>query len=110
MIANILNEGGYSNLQQFVKENVKAILSDNKIILSVTFAAVIQTIKTNPQVINLIYNIGTANNGEQHTDDNNNAIKYFEVNKNRLSDLTEKNYENLVEAITSNVIAETVTS
>jgi hypothetical protein len=57
---------------------------------------------------NLIYNIPTTNDGEQHKDDNNNnAIKYLEVNKNSLSDLAEKHYENLVEALTNNAVDNT---
>jgi hypothetical protein len=54
---------------------------------------------------NLIYSIPiNANNGEQHKDSNNNSIKYLEANKNILSDLAEKNYENLVEVLTNNVM------
>ncbi|HZC47479.1 MAG TPA: hypothetical protein VE244_00325 [Nitrososphaeraceae archaeon] len=54
MIANVLNSDneGYSNLKQIVKENVKAVLSNNKILLSASFAAVIQTLKTHPQTVN----------------------------------------------------------
>jgi hypothetical protein len=60
MIANVLNSDneGYSNLKQIVKENVKAVLSNNKILLSASFAAVIQILKTDPQMVKLIYNIG----------------------------------------------------
>ena len=39
---------------QFIKENVKAILSNNKILISASFAAVIQTLKADPQMVNLI--------------------------------------------------------
>jgi hypothetical protein len=54
---------------------------------------------------NLIYSIPiNANNGEQHKDNNNNSIKYLEANKDILLDLAEKNYENLVEALTKNAI------
>ena len=59
-------------------------------------------------MINIIYKILTANDAEQHKDDNNdnngNAIKYLESNKDSLSDLVKKNYENLLEALTNNAI------
>jgi hypothetical protein len=54
LIANILNGEGYSKLKQIAKENVKAVLSDNKIVISTAFAALIQTIKADPQMVNLI--------------------------------------------------------
>jgi phosphoribosylaminoimidazole (AIR) synthetase len=78
---NILNGEGDSMIKQIVKENVKAVISEKKEIISASFAAVIQTLKVDPQMINLIYNTGTANNGEQFKGDNNNAIKYLESNK-----------------------------
>jgi hypothetical protein len=53
-------------------------------------------------MIKLIYNIPRANDGQQHKD--NNITKYVEVNKDRLIDLAEKHYENLVEALTNNAI------
>ena len=95
MIANVLNNDneGYSNLKQIVKENVKAVLSNNKILLSASFAEVIQTLKTDPQTVKLIYNIGAATNGGQHKDDDNNIIKYLEFNKDAILNLTEKNSE-----------------
>jgi septal ring factor EnvC (AmiA/AmiB activator) len=49
LIANILSGEGYSNLKQIVKENVKAVLSENKELISISFASVIQTLKDNPQ-------------------------------------------------------------
>jgi hypothetical protein len=101
---NILNGEGDSMIKQIVKENVKAVISEKKEIISASFAAAIQTLKADPQMINLIYNTGTANNGEQLKGDNNNAIKYLESNKNMLSDLPEKNYQSLVEAITNDSI------
>jgi post-segregation antitoxin (ccd killing protein) len=52
LIAHVLNGGGYTKLKQIVKENVKAVLSNNKILLSASFAAVIQTLKTHPQTVN----------------------------------------------------------
>jgi hypothetical protein len=56
-------------------------------------------------MVKLIQNIPTANYGEQHKDnDNNNFIKYLESNKDRILALTEKNYENLTEALTDNLV------
>ena len=104
LISNILNGEGYSRLYRIVKENVKAVLSDNKILISISFVALIQTIKADPQMVKLIQNIPSANDGEQHTDDNNNIAKYIGSNKDRILALTEKNYENLVEVFTNNVI------
>jgi AraC-like DNA-binding protein len=99
-IANISNN---EELKQIVKENVKAVLSDNKIVISTAFAALILTLKTDPQMVKLIQNIPSANNGEQYKD-NNNIVKYFELNKDRILNLCEKHYENLVEALTKNAI------
>jgi cell division septum initiation protein DivIVA len=107
LIANMVNGEDYSKLMQIVKENVKAILSDNKILISAAFAAIIQTLKTNLQMVNLIYSISSANNGEQY---NNSITKYLESNKDNLLDLAEKNYENLVEALTNDVINNAMTS
>ena len=106
LIANILNGEGYSKIKQIIKENVKAILSDNKILLSLSFAALIQTLKADPQMVKLIQNIASANGSEQHKDNNNNnnITKYLEFNKDSLLDLAEKNYQNLVEALTINAI------
>jgi hypothetical protein len=104
-VANILNDNeGYSNLKQVAKDNVKAVLSDNKIQISVSFAAMIQTLKGDPEIVHLIHNIPTANDDYHRDNNNNNITKYFELNKNRLIDLAEKNYENLVEALTNNAI------
>jgi hypothetical protein len=105
LIANILNREGYSKLRQIVKENVKAILSQNKIFLSVSFAAITQTLKDDPGMVKLICHTSTGNNGEQHKDNNNNNItNYLEANKHRLLDFAEKNYENLVEELTNSAI------
>jgi hypothetical protein len=87
-----------------VKENIKAVLSNNKILVSAAFAAIIQTLKTDPQMVKLIYNISIANNGEQCKDNNNNIANYLEANKDSLLNLAEKNYENLVEVLTNNVM------
>jgi hypothetical protein len=105
-IANILNDNeGYSNLKQVAKENVKAVLSDNKMLISTAFAAMIQTLKADPQMVNLIQNILCANDGEQHKDNNINITNYLESNKDMILALTEKNYENLIEALTNDSIS-----
>jgi hypothetical protein len=39
---------------QFIKENIKEVLSDNKILMSTAFAALLQTLKADPQMVNLI--------------------------------------------------------
>jgi hypothetical protein len=41
LITNILNGEGYSKLKQIVKENVKAVLSENKKLISISFVALI---------------------------------------------------------------------
>lgn len=93
-------------IKQVVKENVKAVLSNNKIHISTAFAAIIQTLRTDPQMVNLINSIPiNANNGEQHKDNNNNSIECIEANKDRLLDLAEKHYENVVEVLTDNAIS-----
>jgi DNA-binding CsgD family transcriptional regulator len=102
LIANILHEEGYSKLKQIVKENVKAVLSEKRVLISISFAAVIQTLKADPQMVKLIQNMPSANGGEQYND-NNNITQYFESNKDRILNLAEKNYENLIEALTDNV-------
>jgi transposase len=103
-ITNILNGEGYSKLKAVIKENVKVVLSENKKLISISFVALIQTIKADPEMVKLIHNIPSANDGEQHKDDNNNITKYLEFNKDSILYLTEKNYENLVEALTNNAI------
>jgi hypothetical protein len=67
-ITNVLKGEGYSKLKQIVKENVKAVLSDNKVLISTALAALMQTLKDNPEMANLIYNISATNNGERHED------------------------------------------
>jgi septal ring factor EnvC (AmiA/AmiB activator) len=104
LIANILNGEGYSKLNHTIKENVKAALSENKKLISISFVALIQTIKADPQMVKLIQNIPSANDGEQKKDNNNNITKYLELNKNSLIDLADKHYENLVEALTKNAM------
>jgi hypothetical protein len=109
LIANISNEEGYSNLKQIVKENVKVMLSENKKLISISFVAIIQVLKTDPEMVKLIHNIPGANDGEQYKD-NNNIVKYLELNKDRILSLGEKHYENLVEVLTNNAINSAVTS
>jgi hypothetical protein len=102
LIANILNGEGYSKLKLIVRENVKAILSDNKILISTAFAALVQTLQNDPEMIKAIYNISIANDYKDNK--NNNIANYFKVNKDRILNLSEKNYENLVEVLTNNVM------
>jgi hypothetical protein len=90
----------YSKLKQFVT----AVLSDNKILLSTPFVALPHTLKADPQLVRLIQNMTTANDGEHNKDNNNNIIKYFEFNMDSLLDLAKKNYENLVEVLTNSNI------
>jgi len=104
-IANILNGEGYSKLNQIAKESVKAVLAENRKLISISLVALIQTIKTDPEMAKLIYNIPTMNDGERHKDNNNNSItKYLELKKDKILDLAEKNYENLLEALTDNTL------
>jgi hypothetical protein len=99
-----LNGEGYSKLKHIIKENIKAILSDNKKLISISFVVLIQTLKDNPQMVKLICNIPGAKASEQHKDNDNNITKYLELNKDRILNLGEKNYENLVEAFIKNAI------
>jgi hypothetical protein len=110
LIANILNGDSYSKLKQVAKENVKAVLTNNKILISESFAALIQTLKADPQLVKLSQNIPSANDGEQNKDNSKNSIaNYLESNKDRLLDLAKKHYENLVEALT-NIAIDTASS
>jgi hypothetical protein len=105
LITNVLNGEGYSKLMQIVKENVKAVLSENRKLISISFVALIQTIKADPQMVKLIQNMPSANDGKQYKDNNNNSItQYLESNRDSILGLAEKNYENLVEALTNNAI------
>ncbi len=61
-------------------------------------------LKDDPEMVKLIQNTRHANDGEQHKDNDNSTTKYLEFNMNSLLDLVEKNYENLVEALTNNTI------
>ena len=104
LIENILNDGneGYFKLKHIINENVKAALSENKQVILVSFTDLLQTLKSDPEMVKLIYNIPRVNDSEQPEE--NTAIKYLESNKDSLSDLAEKHYENLIEALTNNVI------
>ena len=104
LIANILNGEDYAKLKSIVKENVKAVLTNNKQLISISFVALIQTLKDNPEIVELIQNIPSANDSEQHKGNENNITKYLELNKDRILNLGEKNYQNLVEALTNNAI------
>jgi hypothetical protein len=103
LIANILNGEGYSKLTQFVKENVKAVISENKQVISVSFAAIIQTIKNDPEMVKLIHHMPAATDSKQYKD-NNNIVMYLESNKHSILSLAEKNYQNLIKALTNNAI------
>ena len=110
LIAHILNNDneGYSKLQHIIKENVKAALSENRKLISISFVVLIQTLKDDPEMIKLIQNMPSANDGEQHKDNNNNnnnITMYLESNKDSILGLAEKNYEKLVEALTNNAIS-----
>jgi F0F1-type ATP synthase gamma subunit len=105
LIANIPNGEGYSKLKQIVKEIIKAVLSENKQIISLSFAALIQTLKADPQMVKLIHDMLSANDGKQYKDNYNNITKYLELNKERILNLDEKNYENLVETLTNDSIS-----
>jgi hypothetical protein len=64
-------------------------------------------LKDDPEMINLIYNIPRANHGEQRKDNDINVTKYLEFNKDKILNLIEKHYENLLEALTNNTISST---
>lgn len=91
--------------------NVKAVISGNKKLILISFATLIQTLKADPEIVNLIQNIPRANDSKQHKDNDNNSItKYLESNKHNILDLAEKHYENIVEAMTNNAVNSAVAS
>ena len=110
LIAHILNNDneGYSKLQHIIKENVKAALSEKRVLISISFAAVILTLKNDLQMVKLIYSIPRANDGEQCKDSDINVTKHLESSKDSILHLIEKNYENLVEELAKNVISSLV--
>jgi hypothetical protein len=103
LIATMLSDDNedYTKVKSIVKESVKAVLSDNKTLISTAFAALLQTLKADPQTVKLIQNIPSAADDDN---DSNNITKYFEINRHSLLNLGEKNYENLVEELTNNAI------
>ena len=101
---NVLNGEDYSKLKAIVKESVKDVLSDNKILISTAFAALVQTVQNDPEMIKAIYNISIANDDKDNKNNNNNIVNYLELNRDRILNLGQKNYENLVEAFTKNAI------
>jgi hypothetical protein len=110
LIANILNGEGHSKQKAIVKEIVKAVLSEKRALISISFAAVILTLKNDLQMVKLIYNIPRVNDGKQRKDNDIDVTKYLEFNKDSTLNLTEKHYESLVEALTNNAIAAAVSS
>jgi hypothetical protein len=104
LIANISNGEDYSKLKQIAKENVKGALAENRKLISISFVALIQTLKADPQMVKLIQNIPSANDGEQNKDNDINISQYFESNKDSILGLAEKNYENLLEVLTNSAI------
>jgi hypothetical protein len=60
LIADILNSEDYSKLKEAIKESVKAVLSNNKKLISVSFTALIQTLKIDPQMVKLIQDIAIS--------------------------------------------------
>jgi hypothetical protein len=67
LIANVLNKDneGYSKIKQLFKENVKAVLSEN---ISIALAVIIQKLKSDHQMVNLIYNMPAAANDKASSD------------------------------------------
>jgi hypothetical protein len=115
LIANILNNNDngedFSKLRQMVKENGRTVLAENKQVISIALIALLQTLKSDPKMINIIYKILTTNDSEQHKDnDNDKVTKYLESNKDNILDLAEKHYENLVEALTNDSISRSASS
>jgi hypothetical protein len=66
-----LNGEGYSKMTQIVKEVVKAVLAEEKKLISVCIVALIQTLKADPEMVKLIHKISHANDGQHHKDNNN---------------------------------------
>jgi hypothetical protein len=82
-------------------------LANNKQLISISFVALIQTLKDDPEMVKLIQNITGTNDDEQYKDNYINIIQYFESNKDRILNLGEKNYQNVVEALTNNAMEAT---
>jgi len=84
-------------------------LAENKQLISVSFTALLRTLKSDSKIINLIYKIPAVNDGEKDKD-NNNITNYLEFNRDKILDFAQKNYENLVETLTNISISSAVTS
>ena len=61
-------------------------------------------------MVKLIQNITGANDDEQYKDNHINITQHFESIKDRILNLSEKNYENLAEELTNNTINSAVAS
>ncbi|HZC48792.1 MAG TPA: hypothetical protein VE244_07025 [Nitrososphaeraceae archaeon] len=61
-VANILKK--YNEVYSKLKQFVRAVLSDNKILLSTPVVALLQTLKADPQLARVIQNITTANDDD----------------------------------------------
>ena len=107
LLLNLLSLTIIQLLKPTAKEPNKLVLKE---LISVSFVALIQTIKADPQMVNLIQNMTTTNDREHNKDNNNNITKYLESNKDRILDLAEKHYENLVKALTNNAIDDAATA
>ena len=83
---------------------LKPLYQKNKQVVSVVFTALLQTLKNDLEMVNLVYSISSTKDDELRKDNSNNVTKYLESNKNSLSDLAEKHYENLIEALTNNAL------
>ena len=55
-------------------------------------------------MVKLIQNTPHASDSEQGKENDININKYLEFNRDRIMDLAEKNYQNLVEALVNNAI------
>lgn len=84
-------------------------MAENKQLISVSFTALLRTLKSDSKIINLIYKIPAVNDGEKDKD-NNNITNYLEFNRDKILDFAQKNYENLVETLTNISISSAVTS
>ena len=83
-------------------------MAENKQLISISFAALVQTLQNDPEMIKAIYNISIANNDKDNK--NNNIANYFKANKDRILNLGETNYEDLVKALANNAIATVISS
>jgi hypothetical protein len=96
------NDNGDNHFEE--KDSIMISCSRDDMLIDGKLTYTIQR-KANPEMVNLIYNILTANDRRHGDhDDNDNAIKYLEANKDSILDLAERNYENLVEALANNAI------